>query len=84
MGKKSKCAQRRKAGRTLSNLSIPGGDSSPASCAQEEPANGVDGHAPALPIQTAEFEEYILGYSDYDVFLENDEGSRLYRCKKLF
>jgi hypothetical protein len=25
-----------------------------------------------------------LGYSDYDVFLENDEGSRVYRCKKLF
>ncbi len=23
-----------------------------------------------------------LGYSDYDVFLENDEGSRVYRCKK--
>ncbi len=27
---------------------------------------------------------YTLGYSDYDVFLENDEGSRVYRCKKLF
>ncbi len=25
-----------------------------------------------------------VGYSDYDVFLENDEGSRVYRCKKLF
>ncbi len=25
-----------------------------------------------------------IGYSDYDVFLENDEGSRVYRCKKLF
>jgi hypothetical protein len=25
-----------------------------------------------------------LGYSDYDVFLENDEGSRVFRCKKLF
>jgi hypothetical protein len=25
----------------------------------------------------------LLGYSDYDVFLENDEGSRVYRCKKL-
>ncbi len=25
-----------------------------------------------------------LGYSDYDVFLENDRGSRVYRCKKLF
>jgi hypothetical protein len=23
----------------------------------------------------------VLGYSDYDVFLENDEGSRVYRCK---
>ncbi len=23
-----------------------------------------------------------VGYSDYDVFLENDEGSRVYRCKK--
>ncbi len=62
MGKKSKCAQRRKAGRTLSNLSNPGDDSSPASCAQEEPANGVDGHAPALPIPTAGFEEYIYVY----------------------
>ncbi len=28
--------------------------------------------------------ECVLGYSDYDVFLENDEGSRVYRCKKLF
>ncbi len=27
---------------------------------------------------------FALGYSDYDVFLENDEGSRVYRCKKLF
>jgi hypothetical protein len=27
---------------------------------------------------------WALGYSDYDVFLENDEGSRVYRCKKLF
>ncbi len=27
---------------------------------------------------------WSLGYSDYDVFLENDEGSRVYRCKKLF
>ncbi len=27
---------------------------------------------------------WVLGYSDYDVFLENDEGSRVYRCKKLF
>jgi hypothetical protein len=26
----------------------------------------------------------ILGFSDYDVFLENDRGSRVYRCKKLF
>ncbi len=26
----------------------------------------------------------LVGYSDYDVFLENDEGSRVYRCKKLF
>jgi hypothetical protein len=26
----------------------------------------------------------VLGYSDNDVFLENDEGSRVYRCKKLF
>ncbi len=26
----------------------------------------------------------ILGYCDYDVFLENDRGSRVYRCKKLF
>jgi hypothetical protein len=25
-----------------------------------------------------------LGYSDYDVFIEIDEGSRVYRCKKLF
>ncbi len=25
-----------------------------------------------------------VGYSDYDVFLENNEGSRVYRCKKLF
>jgi hypothetical protein len=25
-----------------------------------------------------------VGYSDYDVFLEYDEGSRVYRCKKLF
>jgi hypothetical protein len=25
-----------------------------------------------------------VGYSDYDVFLENDEGSRIYGCKKLF
>jgi hypothetical protein len=23
-------------------------------------------------------------YSDYDIFLENDEGSRVYGCKKLF
>jgi hypothetical protein len=23
-------------------------------------------------------------YSDYDVFLENERGSRVYRCKKLF
>jgi hypothetical protein len=29
-------------------------------------------------------QHYALGYSDYDVFLENDEGSRVYRCKKLF
>ncbi len=28
--------------------------------------------------------DYILGYSDYDVFLENEEGSRVYWCKKLF
>ncbi len=62
MGKKSKCAQRRKAGRTLSNLSIPSGDSLPASCAQEEPSNGVDGHASALPIPTAGIEEYIYVY----------------------
>ncbi len=27
---------------------------------------------------------WIIGYSDYDVFLETDEGSRVYRCKKLF
>ncbi len=27
---------------------------------------------------------YIIEYSDYDVFLENDEGSRVYRRKKLF
>jgi hypothetical protein len=27
---------------------------------------------------------HTVGYSDYDVFLENDEGSRVYRCKKLF
>ncbi len=26
----------------------------------------------------------LVGYSDYDVFLENDEGSQVYRCKKLF
>ncbi len=26
----------------------------------------------------------VLGYSDYDVFVENDEGLRVYRCKKLF
>ncbi len=26
----------------------------------------------------------LLGCSDYDVFFENDEGSRVYRCKKLF
>jgi hypothetical protein len=25
-----------------------------------------------------------LGYSDYDVYLENDRGSWVYRCKKLF
>jgi hypothetical protein len=25
-----------------------------------------------------------VGYSDYDDFSENDEGSRVYRCKKLF
>jgi hypothetical protein len=25
-----------------------------------------------------------VGYSDYDVFLENDEDSQVYRCKKLF
>ncbi len=30
------------------------------------------------------FSGYQLGYSDYDVFLESDEGSRVYRCKKLF
>ncbi len=29
-------------------------------------------------------DESTLGYSDYDVFLENDEGSRVYRCKKVF
>ncbi len=28
--------------------------------------------------------DLALGYSDYDVFFENDEGSRVYRCKKLF
>jgi hypothetical protein len=28
--------------------------------------------------------DYTIGYSDYDVFLENDEGSRVYSCKKLF
>jgi hypothetical protein len=28
--------------------------------------------------------KHTIGYSDYDVFLENDEGSRVYRCKKLF
>jgi hypothetical protein len=27
---------------------------------------------------------WALGYSDFDVFLENDEGSGVYRCKKLF
>ncbi len=27
---------------------------------------------------------YNLGYSDCDVFLENDEGSWVYRCKKQF
>jgi hypothetical protein len=25
-----------------------------------------------------------IGYSDYDVFLENHEGSRVYRCKSYF
>jgi hypothetical protein len=29
-------------------------------------------------------EAWILGYSDFDVFLENERGSRVYRCKKLF
>ncbi len=24
----------------------------------------------------------MLGYSDFDVFVENDSGSRVYRCKK--
>ncbi len=28
--------------------------------------------------------ECTLGYSDYDGFLENYKGSRVYRCKKLF
>ncbi len=36
-----------------------------------------------LPVET-EVNGCGLGYSDYDVFLENDEGSRVYRCKKLF
>ncbi len=26
----------------------------------------------------------VLGYSDYDVFLENDRGLLVYRCKKIF
>jgi hypothetical protein len=28
--------------------------------------------------------EYTLGYNDYDVILENDRVSQIYRCKKLF
>ncbi len=31
-----------------------------------------------------EWQKCPVGYSDYDVFLENDEGSWVYRCKKLF
>jgi hypothetical protein len=41
-----------------------------------EPANGPCGRC------FSEFIDWRLGYSDYDVFLENDEGSRVYRCKK--
>jgi hypothetical protein len=36
-------------------------------------------------VRDGKYSERGVGrYSDYDVFLENDEGSRVYRCKKLF
>ncbi len=35
-------------------------------------------------LNRAQIQVATVGYSDYDVFLENDEGSHVYRCKKLF